>query len=116
MTPEQRSECGRKGAKKAQETRRKKREMRETLEILLSMPMKKGRVVDANDVKAFAELKGKNITVDQALMVVTIQSALKGDLKAVEMIRDTIGEKPKDKMEVEAVTPIIITGEDKLED
>lgn len=88
--------------------------MRETLEILLEMPLKKGKVYTAEEIKSFADLNGKNITIDQAMMVRLIQKALKGDLNAIAMVRDTIGEKPTEKMEVKDVTPVIISGEDEL--
>ena len=116
MTPEQRAECGRKGAEKANETRRKRKEMRETLDILLNMPLKKGKVYSAEEIKSFADLNGKNITIDQALMVKLIQKALKGDLNAIAMVRDTVGEKPTDKMEIKDTTPVIISGEGDLSD
>ena len=114
MTPEQRAECGRKGAQKSMETKRKRKEMRETLDILLKMPMKRGKQYSAEDIKCFADLKGKNITIDQALMIALVQKGLKGDLNAIAMVRDTVGEKPTDKMEIKDTTPIIISGEDDL--
>ena len=114
MTPEERSKWGKIGAEKSIEVRRKRKEMRETLDILLNMPMKKGKVYTAEDIKCFADLKGKNITIDQAMMICLVQKALKGDLNAIAMIRDTVGEKPADKMEVKDVTPVIISGEDEL--
>ena len=114
MTPEQRAEIDRKGGEKSQENRRKRKEMKETLDILLNMPMKKGKVYTAEDIKSFADLKGKNITIDQALMVCLIQKALRGDLNAISMVRDTVGEKPTEKVEVKDVTPVIISGEDDL--
>ena len=49
-------------------------------------------------------------------MVCLIQKALKGDLNAIAMIRDTIGEKPTEKLDVKDVTPVIISGEDDLSD
>lgn len=99
MTPEQRAENGRKGALKAIETKRKRKAMKETLEVLLDMPMKKGKVYTAEEIKSFADLKGKNITIDQAMMICLVQKALKGDLSAIAMVRDTIGEKPAEKVE-----------------
>ena len=116
MTPEQRAECGRKGAEKANETKRKRKEMRETLDILLNMPLKKGKVYSAEEIKSFADLKGKNITIDQAMMVCLVQKALKGDLNAITMVRDTVGEKPTEKMEIKDTTPVIISGEGDLSD
>ena len=100
MTPEERSYWGKIGAEKSIEVRRQRKEMRETLDVLLKMPMKKGKVYDAEDIKCFAELKGKNISIDQAMMVCLIQRALKGDLSAIAMVRDTVGEKPAEKVEV----------------
>lgn len=99
MTPEQRAENGRKGALKAIETKRKRKAMKETLEILLDMPMKRGKVYTAEEIKSFADLKGKNITIDQAMMICLVQKALKGNLSAIAMVRDTIGEKPAEKVE-----------------
>ena len=99
MTPEQRAECGRKGAEVTKRKVRERKAMKETLEILLTMPMKKGKVYTAEEIKSFADLKGKNITIDQAMSVCLIQKALKGDLSAIAMVRDTIGEKPVEKVE-----------------
>ena len=99
MTPEQRAECGRKGGLAKREATRRRKEMRETLDILLNMPMKKGKTYSAEDIKCFADLKGKNISIDQAMMVKLIQKALKGDINAIAMVRDTIGEKPAEKID-----------------
>lgn len=116
MTPEQRREYGRKGGLKKGENYKRRKELKETLNILLDMPLKTGRTTTVEKVQAFANLKGKNITVDQAMMVCLIQKALKGDLNAIAMVRDTIGERPSDKVEVKDVTPVIISGEDDLSD
>ena len=42
---------------------------------------------------------GETVTPGYVMAVVMMQKAMKGDAKAFEFIRDTIGEKPKDKME-----------------
>ena len=116
LTPEQRREYGRRGGLTKGENYKRRKELKETLDILLDMPLKKGRTTSVEKVQAFTEMKGKNITVDQAMMVCLIQKALKGDLNAIAMVRDTIGEKPSDKVEVKDVTPVIISGEDDLSD
>lgn len=102
MTPERRAECGRKGGIANGKTHKRRREMRETLDILLNMPTKKGKVYDAEEIQAYANLKGKNLTIDQAMMVGLVQKALKGDLNAIAMVRDTVGEKPAEKVNVDA--------------
>ena len=99
MTPEQRREYGRKGGLTKGENYRRRRELKETLNVLLDMPVNDGKKNDIDKITAFANLKGKNITVDQAMMVTLVQKALKGDLNAIAMIRDTIGEKPSEKVE-----------------
>ena len=102
MTPEQRREYGRKGGLKKGENYKRRKELRETLDVLLDMPLRTGRTTNVEKVQAFANLKGKNITVDQAMMVCLIQKALKGDLSAIAMVRDTIGEKPTEKVNMDA--------------
>lgn len=99
MTPEERRYWAKVGAEKSKEAKRKKKEFRETLQVLLSLAVKKGRLADVEDVKCFADLKGKNVTVDQALMITLINKALHGDLNAITTVRDTIGEKPVEKID-----------------
>ena len=72
--------------------------MRERLEIILEMPLKSGKNADIENIKNFAALKGKNITVQDAMMIAQIQKALKGDTTAATFVRDTAGEKPTDKL------------------
>ena len=115
MTKEQLSEAGKKGGKASVEARRRRKELKETLEILLNMSLDKRRkTVDIEKIQAFADLKGKNVTVDEAMMIKLVQKALSGDLNSISMVRDTIGEKPSDRVEVKDVTPVIISGEDDL--
>jgi hypothetical protein len=88
-----------KGGKASVETRRRKKDMRERLEILLSMPISNGKQIDIESIKDFDTLKDKNVTVEDAVLAAITQKALKGDIFAVTFLRDTIGEKPKDKVE-----------------
>ena len=87
------SEYGKKGAKKTAEVKREKKRLRESLDILLQMPLKvRGEEVDIEQIKAFAQLKGKNVTVEQAMLIAQIQKALRGDTKAFTVLRDTSGQ------------------------
>ena len=99
MTPEQRRENGRKGGIASGEVRRRKKAMRERLEIILEMPIKNGKLADIEAIKNFAALKGKNITVEDAMMIAQIQKALKGDTNAAIFVRDTAGQNPTVKIE-----------------
>lgn len=103
-TPEGRkraSEAGKKAGKASGEAKRRKKLMRENLEILCQLPAKGGRATDVESIKNFAELKGKNITVEQAMLIAQIKKALGGDTTALTFIRDTMGQKPVDEKKVE---------------
>ena len=108
MTPEQRAEYGRQGGIKSGETKRRKKAMKETLEVLLSMPMKNGKTSDVEAIKNFAALKGKNINVQEAMIIAMIHRAMKGDVKAAEFLRDTSGQKPTDNMNVVGAVPVVL--------
>lgn len=98
MTPEEARECGRRGGVASGEARRRKKAMKESLDILLSMPVKSGKQADIESIKNFAQLKGKNITIEQAMLIAQIQKALKGDTQALAFLRDTSGQKPDDNV------------------
>ena len=113
MTPEELREAGRKGGIKSGEAKRKKKAMKEALDVILSMPLKNGRHNDVEDIKNFAALKGKNINVQEAMMIAQVQKALKGDTQAAQFIRDTIGEKAPESLELGGSMIII---QDDVED
>lgn len=74
----------RKGGKKSGETRRKKKMLKECFEILLN--------------KTFTDENGKVLTGAEATAYKVFEKALKGDLKAFEIMRDTAGQKPVDEV------------------
>ena len=113
-TREQLQEYGRMGGKAKKESYKSKRSMRDTLNVLLNLAIETGKVCSVDEIKAFAKIKGKNIKVKDAICVRLIQRALRGDLKAIEMLRDTIGEKPVENINFADITPTIISGEDDI--
>lgn len=109
MTPEERAEYGRQGGIKSGEVKRRKKAMKETLEVLLSMPMKKGKAIDVEDVKDFAALNGKNVDVQTAILIKALTNYMKtGDLSILGFIRDTVGDKPTDQMNITGAIPIVL--------
>ena len=99
-TKAEQREIARKGGIASGEKRREKKAMKETLETLLQMPLKSGKATDLDEIKDIAALKGKNITVQEAIMLAQIQKAMKGDTKAAEYVRDTSGNKLKEGVEL----------------
>ena len=107
---------GRNGGIASGKARREKKLMRETLDIILSMPMKNGKNADVESIRSFAALKGKNISVQEAILIAQVQKAMKGDTKAAEYVRDTIGQKPGESIEMSMNLPVFFEGEDELEE
>lgn len=106
----------RKGGIASGKARREKKLLRETLDMLLSMPIKNGKLADVDEIRSFAAIKGKNISVQEAIMIAQIQKAMKGDTKAAEYVRDTIGQKPVDSIDMNMNLPVMFEGEDELEE
>ncbi len=82
--------------------------MQNMLNAILDMPLKKGKL---QQIRNLSEVKGKNITVEQAILLAQINKALKGNTAAAVFIRDTSGAKPTDKMEVQEITTAVLTDE-----
>lgn len=91
---------GRKGGIASGKARKEKKAMKETLKALLALPLDQREVVDIEAIQDLTALDGGNITVQEAIMLKQIQKAMDGDTKAAEYVRDTAGEKPTDKVEL----------------
>ena len=110
------AENGKKCGIASGKAKREKKAMKETVETLLSMQLKSGKAADVETIRNLAALKGKNVTVQEAIMLAQIQKAMKGDTRAAEYVRDTIGQKPDNKMNIDMNLPVFFEGEDFLED
>lgn len=95
-------ENGRKGGRASGEARRSKKDLREALQALLDAP-----IVDKKT--------GMKMTGTEAVAAKLFQRFLKdGDLKAFELIRDTAGQKPVDKIVQFDMDPDIIAEVERL--
>jgi hypothetical protein len=101
-----------KGGKASGVARRRKRDMQQTLNAILDMPWKKGKL---QQFRNLSEVKGKNITVEQAILLAMVNKAIKGDVKSAIFIRDTVGCKPSDHVEIEDNSTFVLT-EEYIED
>lgn len=99
------TEEARKMQKRSAEVRReaalKRKSMKATLGVLLDKSLRKGKVVTPEEIQSMAEVADLNLDVNTAINIAIIQRALMGDVQSAQYIRDTIGEKPKDKVEVD---------------
>lgn len=64
------------------------------------MPLKSTKYDDIEKIQSLAAIKGKNITVQEAIMLAQIQKAMKGDTRAAEFVRDSSGNKLKEAVEL----------------
>lgn len=83
LTEKEQRELARKGGKASGEARAKRKTLREELLLLLE--------------------KGDT---QERISLALLQKAMNGDTKAFEVLRDTVGEKPVDKVETEVVSTI----------
>lgn len=115
-TKEEQREIARMGGIASGKARREKKMFRETLESLLTMPMKSGEGMCIDDIQNFAAIKGQNISVQEAILIAQVQKAMKGDTRAAEYVRDSIGEKPTDNMNMSVNLPVFFEGEAELDE
>ena len=82
------------GGRASGEARRRKRAMREVLDDLLQMPLKRGEL---KNVECLGDLMGPNgkinVTVEQAVLLGQVVLAMQGNTKAATFLRDTAGQK-----------------------
>lgn len=83
--------------------RRERKQIREALDELLSKKM------------TIPECE-KKVSGVEAMTLRLFMAALAGDTKAFELIRDTVGEKPADKVVIGAVDPDVVRAVDALVD
>lgn len=87
-TPSERREIARKGGIESGKARRRKKLLKDTVNMLVALPMKEGQL---DKLTSLQSINGKNITVEEAMVLKQIQKALKGDLNAFKSVIDLTG-------------------------
>lgn len=99
-TTEEQHEIATKGGIASGVARNKKKMLRECLEELLSKEMK-----DKN---------GNTASGAEVLATKLFQQALQGNIKAFEVVRDTAGQKPAEKVVVSNIDPDVISEVERM--
>lgn len=89
-----------KGGKASVEARRAKRDLRKALEMLLE--------------KDFTDKTGKTVSGTEAITAKLFEQAMKGNIKAFETIRSTVGQDPVQKVQVAEVSQEVIDEVEKM--
>ena len=100
-THEEAVELGRKSGEARRARAEARKSMAATLNILLTKSVKKGVLVNPEDIESIADAENINIDAQTAINLAMMQRAMLGDVQAAQFIRDTVGEKPTDKVEVD---------------
>lgn len=85
LTADEQRQIASKGGIASGEARRRKRDIRLALEALLE--------------REYKGKDGTSISGAEAIALKQMERALKGDTRAFEVVRDTVGQKPIDKVE-----------------
>lgn len=103
-TTEEQQAIATKGGIASGKARREKKAMKDTLAALLSMPLRNGKGAEIESIKNLTAVKGKNITVQEAIMLAQIQKAIKGDTRAfkalIELAAENGGQQQSDISEL----------------
>ena len=91
-TSEKAREYGRLGGIASGKKKKERKSMAETLDILLNMPYSAGKVESLEELKSYGVVKSANITLGDKIMVAAVKKAMKGDIHAIEFIREVLGE------------------------
>lgn len=95
ITKEDASEKGKIGAKKSLETRRKKKKLKEALTTLMELPVSER---NKQSMRALG-IDDKDMNNQMLVAVAAFQKAIKGDVRAMEFIRDMTGQHPVTKLD-----------------
>lgn len=98
-----------KGGRKSGETRRRKKLLRETIEEMLSRAAVDGKYKQQLMDLGIAKKKPNN---QDAIVGSMMLRALEGSERAFELLRDTLGEKPAEKVELNTIEINITEDED----
>lgn len=103
QTPEQRKAAASKAGKAAAKKRRERKEMQEIAKIVLRMPFE-GEESELDDLEgmSFEDYPDRRLTVSEISVLRVAKKAMRGDIQAIQFLRDTAGEKPAEQVEVSA--------------
>ena len=107
----ERKEIAIKGANASNKIQKEKKRVKQQFELLMSLDLQENELKE--QIKSLG-IPEEEINVQMALCVAMTQQALQGNIKAFELIRDTIGQNPINELENEKREMIIFI--DDLQD
>lgn len=94
LTSEEAKKRGRTGGIKSGEARKARKTMRDTILELIQ------KEVDPTEYGGDADILGDRATLQEVILAAMVREATNGDTKAMQLLRDTIGEQPVNRQEI----------------
>lgn len=95
LTAEEQRKIARQGGIASGKARKEKKMIKEQLNLLLSLPLKDKKTKSKIEKMG---IDGEDIDNQMALVIAMWQKAMTGDVSAFNTIRDTVGEKPQENI------------------
>lgn len=93
LSKEEATRRGRAGGIASARARQERRALKDTLEHLLKMPVEDGPSYSIASATSLKDAKLKNAPSGEVIGLTLMSRALKGDIKAIQLIQETIGER-----------------------
>lgn len=78
-----------------------RQKMKDELNAILKISLRRGDIKFAEDILNLEEAEKANLSVQTAINIAMIKRAMMGDVQAAQYLRDTVGDKPTDKVEID---------------
>lgn len=98
LSREEAKKRGSKGGKASVKAKKQRKQLKELFKSMLATSIPQEDLKEKIKTMGF---KDEEENYNTLLGMTTLNEALKGNIKAIEMIRDTIGEKPKEEVAIE---------------
>ena len=79
-------EIGKKGGRASVRSRKSQKAMRDAWEVIRTIPIKAGDLIDLEEIQNLAQLHGANITLEQAAVLAITKKAMRGDVDAFKAL------------------------------
>lgn len=105
------------GGKAVQKARKERKRLEDIVKIMLNLKLKnEGEAVDVEQLRSLPELAKSNMTVMEAAILAQLKLSLEGNGQAFDRLMNIAGETKPQAININGKIPVVISGEDELED
>ena len=106
-----------KGGAASGKARKERRRLEDIVKIMLNLKLKtEGEAVDVEQLRSLPELAKSNMTVLEAAILAQLKLSLEGNGQAFDRLMSIAGETKPQEININGKIPVVISGEDELED